>query len=136
MPMPAIQGRTMLPQSRLARQVTILGLVLCAVALSVAFPFKNYVQQRAELAQAVVAQQVLEQQRDELQAQKDALNDPDYVAAEARRRLQYVTPGETVFVVHAPGLTPVGAADPAATKAADEPWYGQLWSTLAEDGAQ
>jgi len=136
MPLPAMPGRNMLPQSRLARQVTILGLVLCAVALSVAFPFKNYVQQRTELAQAVVAQQDLEQQRDELQARKDALNDPDYVAAEARRRLQYVTPGDTVFVVHAPALAPAGAADPATVKNPDEPWYGQLWTTLAEDGAQ
>ncbi|MEP6560300.1 MAG: septum formation initiator family protein [Nakamurella sp.] len=117
--------------------MTILGLVLCAVALSVAFPFKNYVQQRADLAQAVVAQQDLEQQRDELQARKDALNDPDYVAAEARRRLQYVTPGDTVFVVHAPALTPSGdAAAAAAAKSSNEPWYGQLWSTLSEDGAQ
>ena len=49
-----------------------------------------------------VAQQDLEQQRDELQARKAALYDPDYIAAEARRRLQYVTPGDTVFVVHAP----------------------------------
>jgi len=134
--MPAMPGRNMLPQSRLARQVTILGLVLCAVALSVAFPFKNYLQQRTDLAQAVVAQQDLEQQRDELLARKDALNDPDYVAAEARRRLQYVSPGDTVFVVHAPALASAGAADAAAAKAADQPWYGQLWSTLSEDGTQ
>ena len=134
--MPGMPGHSLLPQSRLARQVTILGLVLCAVALSVAFPFKNYVQQRTELAQAVVAQQQLEQQRDELQARKDALNDPDYVAAEARRRLQYVTPGETVFVVHAPALTPAGDAAATAATAGTGPWYGQLWATLSEDGAQ
>ena len=78
--------------------------MLCAVALSVAFPLRNYLEQRAELAAAVAAQQDLEQQRDELQARKDALLDTDYVAAEARRRLQYVTPGDTVFVVHAPRL--------------------------------
>ena len=124
-------GRTLLPQSRLARQVAILGLVLCAVALSVAFPVRIYLEQRTELA--VASHQSLEQQRDELQARKNALQDAAYVAAEARRRLQYVTPGETVFVVHAPDLgadAPSGAAAPAS----DQPWYGSLWDTLAEPG--
>src|SRR5690349_5652024 len=95
---PALPGRSLMPQSALARQVAILGFVLCAVALSVAFPLRNYLEQRADLAAAVSSQQDLEQQRAELQARKDALLDNDYVAAEARRRLQYVTPGDTVFV--------------------------------------
>ena len=130
-------GRTLLPQSRLARQVAILGLVLCAVALSVAFPLRNFLQQRTELADAVVAQQSLEHQRDELQARKNALQDSVYVAAEARRRLQYVTPGETVFVVHAPAVGAGGAAGAdgqTAVAASDQPWYSSLWDTLAEPG--
>jgi cell division protein FtsB len=108
-------------------------LVLCAIALSVAFPLRNYLQQRTELAQAVSTQQALEQQRDELQARKSALSDPDYIAAEARRRLQYVSPGDTVFVGHAPAGA---AADQAAAAAAasDQPWYGNLWATLSESG--
>ena len=126
-------GRNLLPQSTLARQVAILGLVLCAVALSVAFPLRSYLEQRTELAQAVSAQQDLEQQRDELEARKVALSDPDYIAAEARRRLQYVTPGDTVFVVHAPALAP-SADEVAADGASDQPWYGNLWDTLSEDG--
>ena len=129
--MPAMPGRNLLPQSRLARQVAILGLVLCAIALSVAFPLRSYLEQRSELAAAVAAQQDLEQQRDDLQARKVALSDPDYIAAEARRRLQYVSPGDTVFVVHAPALN-TGAADAAAAGASDQPWYSNLWGTLAE----
>lgn len=129
--MPALPGRTLLPQSALARQVAILGLVLCAIALSVAFPLRSYLEQRTELAQAVAGQQGLERQRDELQARKTALSNPDYIAAEARRRLQYVTPGDTVFVVHAPALA--GTTDAAAAgPGSDQPWYGSLWSTLSE----
>jgi len=125
-------GRNLLPQSTLARQVAILGLVLCAIALSIAFPVRSYLEQRTELATAVAAQQDLEQQRDELQARKVALSDPDYIAAEARRRLQYVTPGDTVFVVHAPGLASSGD-EVAAQATSDQPWYGNLWDTLSED---
>ena len=114
--LPPMPGRNLLPQSTLARQVAILGLVLCAIALSVAFPLRNYLEQRTELAQAVSTQQDLEQQRDELQARKSALSDPDYIAAEARRRLQYVTPGDTVFVVHAPALADDAQAAAAAAR--------------------
>ena len=129
--MATLPGRTLLPQTALARQVAILGVVLCAIALSVAFPLRGYLEQRTELAQAVAAQQDLQRQRDELQARKIALSDPDYIAAEARRRLQYVTPGETVFVVHAPALS--ASADAAAGgHPSDQPWYGSLWSTLSE----
>ena len=134
MTIPALPGRTLLPQSALARQLAILGVVVCAIALSVAFPLRSYLEQRTELARAVAAQQDLEHQRDELQARKSALSDPDYIAAEARRRLQYVTPGDTVFVVHAPALA--GGADAAATgPASGQPWYGSLWSTLSEGAA-
>ena len=128
-----LPGRSLMPQSALARQVAILGLVLCAVALSVAFPLRNYLEQRASLAAAVTSQQDLEQQRAELQARKDALLDNDYVAAEARRRLQYVTPGDTVFVVHAPPLADSGDGT-STTPASNEPWYGGLWDTLTEEG--
>lgn len=128
-----LPGRSLLPQSALARQVAILGLVLCAVALSVAFPMRNYLEQRADLAAAVSSQQDLEQQRADLQARKDALLDNDYVAAEARRRLQFVTPGDVVFVVHAP---PLAAADDGSAVAPVRtgPWYGGLWDTLTEEG--
>ena len=126
-------GRALVPQTRLARQVAILGLVLCAIALSVAFPLRNYFQQRAQLAEAVTAQQSLEQERDQLAARRAALQDPDFVAAEARRRLQYVTPGETVFVVHAPASALQAQAGPGRPSA-DQAWYGNLWDTLAEPG--
>ena len=129
-------GRNLLPQSTLARQVAILGLVLCAVALSIAFPVRSYLEQRTELAAAVAAQQNLEQQRDELEARKVALSDPDYIAAEARRRLQYVTPGDTVFVVHAPALASSADGEQTAASTSDEPWYGNLWETLSEGGNQ
>ena len=51
--------------------------------------------------------------------------------SQAMRRLQYVKPGSTVYVVNAP---PLAAAKPAAPAAADltTPWYSQLWNTLAD----
>lgn len=146
--------------SPLARQVVALGLALAAVALSLAYPLRGYVQQQAAERAAIAEQHELEQQIEDLQAQAEALKDPAYIRAEAKRRLQYVSPGDTVYVVKlpaavaagsetgTPGETGAGEAvtggsvtDPASTAAdgdpaesSDLPWYESLWSTLTGDG--
>ena len=61
-----------------------------------------------------------------LVAERRRLDDPAYIAAEARRRLHFVMPGETAYVVIPP--------EPAAEEApgGDAPWYAQLWDSVAE----
>ncbi len=104
--------------------------------------------------QAVVEQHDLETQIVDLKAKITALKDHSYIRAEAKRRLQYVTPGDTVYVVKLPeGVTgpAVGsdAADAAASPggvigavtsdatasapdpSSSQPWYASLWGTLS-----
>lgn len=102
-------------RSPLARQIVALGLALAVVALSLAYPLRGYLQQQAAEQQAVSDQHELEGQISDLKAQAAALKDPAYIRAEAKRRLQYVTPGDTVYVVTLPpGVTPDGRGpDPA-----------------------
>ena len=130
---PATPTGNPLGSSKLARQVAILGIVLCAVALSLAYPLRNYIDQRAQLAAAVADQRSLERQVAELQLQQAALSDPDYLRAEAKKRLQYVMPGDTVYVVHAPDLA-APTDDQTATEKSGVPWYSTLWDTLAANG--
>ncbi|OJV23857.1 MAG: hypothetical protein BGO26_03250 [Actinobacteria bacterium 69-20] len=73
------------------------------MALSLAYPLRGYLQQQAAEAQAIAEQHDLEAQIKDLNAQIAALKDPAYIRAEAKRRLQYVTPGDTVYVVKVPG---------------------------------
>lgn len=117
--------------SQLIKQVAVLGLVFCAVALALAVPFRNYLAQRADLGVEVGKEQQLRIVLAALDQQKGALSDPAYVAAEAKRRLQYVKPGQTVYVVHAPALAApqAAAALPTAPTAA---WYSHLWDTLSD----
>ncbi|MEO7124601.1 MAG: septum formation initiator family protein [Nakamurella sp.] len=89
-------------RSPLARQIVALGVALSVVALSLAYPLRGYLQQQAAEQQAVVEQLDLETQVGDLEAQISALKDPAYIRAEAKRRLQYVTPGDTVYVVKLP----------------------------------
>jgi cell division protein FtsB len=105
--------------SPLARQIAAIGLALCAVALSLAYPLRGYLEQQTAERAAVAQRAALQQQITELQAQQAALEDPAYIRSEAKRRLQYVSPGDTVYVVKAPASsdsTDAGsAADGAGT---------------------
>src|SRR5215475_2445889 len=85
------------------RRAVIVALVACALALSVAVPLRNYLSQRGELAEVQQQQQRLREQVDELERRKAELSDPAQIEAEARRRLRYVRPGETPYIVQPSG---------------------------------
>lgn len=121
-------------KSQLVKQVAVLGLVFCAVALALAVPLRNYLSQRTALSASVSHEQELRVQLAALKQQEQALSDPAYIASEAKRRLQYVKPGDTVYVVHAPPL-PKPKADVAAAPSTPAPWYSTLWDTLADPAA-
>ena len=132
----AAAGRSSQPtapmaKSRLALYVAVLGLVFVAVAFAVAVPLRNYLSQREQLAAAVATEQAMTAQKTLLQQQQAALSDPDYLANEAKRRLQLVKPGDTVYIVHAPALPTPAAPHPTAP-AAQRPWYSNLWDTLSD----
>ena len=118
-------------RSQLVRQVVVLALVFSAVAFAVAVPLRNYLTQRTELAATVSQEQLLRDQLAALQAQQTAMSDPAYVVSEAKRRLQYVKPGDTIYVVHAP---PLAAKKVAAAPKVEPttPWYSSLWDTLSD----
>ena len=106
------------------RRAAVLALVVCALALTVVVPLRNYVAQRQELAAVTAQQQALSAEVDQLTQERAHLDDPEEVAAQARSRLGYVRPGEVPYVVQFPQT----AKDPATDPATDGmPWYRQLW---------
>ena len=106
------------------RRAAVLALVVCALALTVVVPLRNYVAQRQELAAVTAQQQALTTEVDQLTRERARLDDPEEVAAEARSRLGYVRPGDVPYVVQLPS----SGLDPAADPATDGmPWYRQLW---------
>jgi cell division protein FtsB len=113
------------------RRAAVLAIVVCALALTVAVPLRNYVAQRQELAAVSEQQRALAAQVDELTRERARLSDPAEVAAQARSRLGYVMPGEVPYVVQLPS-DPTG---PAAGQNAGVPWYRVLWREVA-DGPQ
>ena len=127
-------------------RLLVLGVVVL-VAFAVLFPtVRAYLAQRSELDR--LATQVAEAERAErdLQAELDRWQDPAYVAAQARERLQFVLPGETSYrvidpevIVEAPEIeitTDGSGTGPAVPLGAGQrPWYATVWQSVEEAGA-
>jgi cell division protein FtsB len=116
----------------LTGRAAVLGLVVCALVLSLTYPAKQYLSQRGAIARLEQQKAQAQQRVAVLSGRAAQLADPAYIRAEARRRLQYVMPGDVTYVVvnSDGGATKPAQAKPAQPAAADQPWYSQLWSTV------
>ena len=123
-------------RSNVTGRAAALAVVLCLLAISLAYPLREYLAQRGDLAdyRSQVAQQ--EQRVADLRDQRDRWGDPAYVEAQARQRLHYVMPGETSYVVLEADKAPVtdGRVVPVPARAERSPWFTDLWRTVETAG--
>jgi cell division protein FtsB len=122
----AAAARTPRARPALTSRAAVLALVVCVIALSLAYPLREYVAQRAEIAQLREEQDRAQQSVADLQERSEQLRDPLYIEREARDRLHYRYPGERTYVVISGADEP--AEDPAVTS--DEPWFTRLWQSV------
>jgi cell division protein FtsB len=116
------------------RRAAVFAIVVCALALSVAVPLRTYLGQRDDVAMEEQRQEQLRSQVEALEERKAQLQDPAQVEAEARRRLRYVMPGETPYMVELPGdQDGETGEEPDQNKPKDESWYELLWNAVSEE---
>jgi len=99
--------------------------------VSAGLPLREYLAQRGEISALEVEQADARDRVAELEAEKERLQDPAYIAAEARRRLHFVLPGETAYVVLAQDEA-VAESQDGGPAGEDAPWYSQLWGSVQE----
>jgi cell division protein FtsB len=119
-------------RSRLTGRAALLALVLCSLIVALAYPIRQYVSQRAEIAD-------LERQREQARARVEQLRDlkarwqdDAYAEQRIRERLHYVMPGETGYIVIDPDAAKQSRA---AQGAADRPWYANVWDGVDKSDA-
>ena len=107
----------------------VLALVAATLIVTLAVPVRSWFAQRAEIAGLRADVQSARERVAGLQIQQQRWEDPAFVAAEARRRLHFVLPGEVGYVTLGSGAA---AAQTAADSQPQGPWYSTLWGALQE----
>jgi cell division protein FtsB len=124
--------------TNLTGRAAVLALVVCLLAISLAYPLREYLAQRGDISgvRATVAQQ--EKSVAELRSEQKRWQDPAYVERQARERLHFVMPGETSYVVLEPDEAPApdGVVTSAPRPVTRSPWFTDLWRTVEVAGKQ
>ncbi|MEU1598799.1 septum formation initiator family protein [Streptomyces sp. NPDC005708] len=111
-------------RSRLTGRAALLALVLCSLVLALAYPIRQYVSQRAEIADLERQQAQARERVEQLRDLKARWQDDAYAEQQIRLRLHYVMPGETGYIVIDPDAAKRARADRAM---AARPWYVNIW---------
>jgi cell division protein FtsB len=117
-------------RTHLTSRAAILAIVVCAIALSLAYPIREYIAQRREISQLREQQRIAQQRVEQLAKRKERLGDESYIRREARRRLHYCDPGERCYVVLDGGGTGRPPVAAPGKPAKPPPWYVSLWRSV------
>jgi cell division protein FtsB len=119
----------MAKRPQLTGRAAILAIVVCAIAMSLAYPVREYISQRRHIAELREEKAKVEAERQKLLAESEQIRDPNWIKRTAKERLHYCGPGEKCYVVM--DATP-GKGETAVQQAADAlpPWYQTLWESV------
>jgi cell division protein FtsB len=126
----AIQSN--LKKRGLSNRALIAGIVLFAVAVTLAPPLQHYFTQKAQINslqnQLADNQAMLEKAAKELQL----WDDPEYIASQARARLHFVFPGERQYIVVGNEEITNDNLEPKVSELLPVgiPWYSRLISSI------
>ena len=128
MSQPPVSPRT----TRLTGRAAVLAVVICAIALSLAYPVREYLAQRQQIDQLVAQRQTMLTQVKNLQAQQARLSDRSYIEQLARQELDMCFPGTRCYIVEGsqPRVSPTQPARPGPA-----PWYDKLWRSVQQADA-
>ncbi len=114
----------------------MLALVVCLLAISLAYPLREYLSQRGDITDYRASVSAQEERVAELQRQHERWGSEAYVQAQARERLHYVMPGETSYVVIESDDAPAsdGVVEAAPSEVHRTPWFTDLWHSVEVAG--
>ncbi|MFE3142186.1 FtsB family cell division protein [Streptomyces scopuliridis] len=117
------QNRRQDRRSRLTGRAAFLALVVCTLVVALAYPMRQYVSQRNEIADQERLAREAKQRVEELRDEKARLQDDAYIQRLAREHLHYVMPGETGYTVIDPDVSERRREERGAT---GRPWYSNV----------
>ena len=129
--MPGPQARRPEPpqRPRFTSRAAVLAVVFCAIALSLAYPVREYIAQRRQIDQLQAQSAATTAELARLRTEAQRLNNPAYIEQQAQDRLHMCLPGASCYVII--GGRPAGSRS-AVSAAAATPWYERLWHSVRQ----
>ena len=116
-------------RARFTSRAAVLAVVVCAIALSLAYPVREYIAQRRQIDQLQAQSAATTAELARLRAEAQRLNDPAYIEQQAEDRLHMCLPGGSCYVII--GGRPSGGSSTLSAAAAT-PWYERLWHSVRQ----
>ena len=113
--------------TRLTGRAALLAVVICAIALSLAYPVREYIAQRQQIDQLQAEQQSMAAQVKALQAQDGKLSQTWYIEQEAQGQLHMCFPQEQCYEVISGQPAKASVTKPQVVA---DPWYAKLWQSV------
>ena len=116
----------------LSNRALIVGIILFALAVTLATPIQHYLTQRAQINSLRTQLSDNQKMLEDAAAELAKWNDPEYVASQARARLHFIFPGERAYIIVGNGEI---TDDEQVTKVSEQlpiglPWYSRLISSI------
>jgi cell division protein FtsB len=114
----------------------VVGALVILLVVVLASPLHHYLGSRSDVSSAARQLRDDEQALRQLTTQKARWSDPGYVQQQARTRLEYAMPGDTVYTVVGPGDRS-GLAEASASRnkaGAGDAWTTRLWRSVQAAG--
>jgi len=118
-----------LPRPRFTPRAAILALVICSIALALAYPVREYIAQRRQIDRLLDQRHQIGTRLKSLQQEQRRLKDPVYIEKLARDRLHMCLPTQMCYEIISPASK---GANGAAAQRDSEPWYAKLWSSVQQ----
>jgi cell division protein FtsB len=119
--------------TKLTGRAALLAVVICAIALSLAYPVREYIAQRQQIDQLLAQQQTYSDEVHALQQQNVKLSQTWYIEQQAEDQLHMCFPNEQCYVVVSGQQAKTTTAKPRTVA---DPWYAKLWHTVQAADAQ
>lgn len=113
---------------KLTSRAAVLAIVLCAIAMTLAYPVREYIANQRQIDQLVTANAHLAAKVRHMRAEARSLNSAAVIAQEARDDLHMCFPSETCYEV----IFPPRPHGRSAAQRTASPWYGRLWESVRE----
>jgi cell division protein FtsB len=112
----------------LTGRAAVLAIVLCGIALSLAYPVREYISQRRQIDQLEAQSEQIWMHREHLEAENKLLHNPAYIAQLARDQLHMCLPTQVCYVI----IGQSGKQKSARAHQAPSPWYARVWSSVRQ----